>query len=85
MQHPVINGQKFSEGERRAKLLIKEARLRAGYNMNEFSEMVGISRKSLEDLETTRDYGCHIDFQILERINGVLKLDFNAMFNPPSN
>lgn len=56
---------KFSPVTIQVKKNFKQLRLDAGYSMNEGAAALGISRKSLEDLETLRNYGCHVDLELL--------------------
>jgi len=59
---------KFSPLTIRIKEQIRRLRLLAGYSMTEGSTLLGVSRKQLEDIETTRDYGCHLEIELLARI-----------------
>jgi hypothetical protein len=36
--------------------------------MNEGARLLGISRKQLEDIETIRNYGCHLDLELLAKM-----------------
>lgn len=36
--------------------------------MNEGARLLGVSRKQLEDIETRRNYGCHIDLELMAKI-----------------
>lgn len=36
--------------------------------MNEGARLLNISRKQLEDIETGRNYGCHIELELLAKI-----------------
>lgn len=58
---------KFSPVTLAAKSNLKKLRLRYGHSMNTGARLLGISRKQLEDLETDRNYGSHIDLEILAR------------------
>lgn len=59
---------KFSPLTMRVKQRIRQLRLIAGYSMTEGARLLSISRKQLEDIETTRDYGCRIDLEILAKV-----------------
>ena len=48
---------------------IKQARKQKGLPMLEAARKVGISRKQLEDLETRRNYGAHVDLEILAKMS----------------
>lgn len=39
--------------------------------MNEGARLLNISRKQLEDIETGRNYGCHIELELLAKIKAV--------------
>jgi len=58
---------KFSPITVSVKKNIRELRLNAGYSMNEGARLLGISRKCLEDIETLRNYGAHLDLEILAK------------------
>ena len=62
---------KFSPYMLMLKAKIRHVRLAAGYSMNKGAEVLGVSRKKLEDIETIRDYGCHIDVEVLGRASQV--------------
>ncbi len=58
---------KFSQITVNTKRNLRQLRLNAGHSMNEGARLLGISRKQLEDIETVRNYGCHIDLEILAK------------------
>ena len=41
--------------------------------MNEGARLLGISRKQLEDIETIRNYGCHLDLELLAKMKVIYK------------
>lgn len=53
-------GDKISAASKAFKTCMKEIRIREMKSMNAGAAMLGTSRKQLEDLETHRNYGCHI-------------------------
>ena len=59
---------KFSPLTVSVKKNTRQLRLDAGYSMNEGARLLGISRKQLEDIETIRNYGCHIDLEVLAKM-----------------
>lgn len=65
---------KFSPITVEVKKNVKRLRINAGYSMNEGARLLGISRKQLEDIETIRNYGCHLDLEILAK----MKLIYNS-------
>jgi len=65
---------KFSPITVATKKNIKKLRLNIGYSMNEGARLLGVSRKQLEDIETIRNYGCHIDLEILSRLAVIYKV-----------
>lgn len=82
---------KFSPVTLTTKRNLRQLRLNAGHTMNKGAHLLGISRKQLEDLETDRNYGCHIDLEILAKlaiiygttttkIIGVLPDDYNSEY-----
>lgn len=64
---------KFSPITVTVKKNIRQLRLNAGYSMNEGARLLGISRKQLEDVETIRNYGCHLDLELLAKIKVIYK------------
>ncbi len=59
---------KFSPVTIDVKKNIRKLRLEAGYSMNEGAKRLNISRKQLEDIETGRNYGCHVELELLAKI-----------------
>lgn len=41
--------------------------------------MLGISRKQLEDIETPRNYGCHLDLEILVKIKVIYNVSLDHL------
>lgn len=39
--------------------------------MNEGARLLDISRKQLEDIETKRNYGCHLDLELMAKIKAI--------------
>lgn len=76
---------KFSPLTIRVKGHIRRLRLDAGYSMTEGSNLLGVSRKQLEDIETTRDYGCHIDLELLAKIKVVYKVSLDELLGELPN
>ena len=50
------------------KRTIRKLRIDAGHSMNEGARLLAVSRKQLEDIETIRNYGCHLDLELLAKI-----------------
>lgn len=77
---------KFSPITVQTKRNLKALRMENGDNMNEAAKRLGVSRKQLEDLETERNYGCHVDLEILGKyatvyhtpISHIVELHANA-------
>lgn len=65
---------KFSPITVAVKRNVRQLRLNAGYSMNEGARLLGVSRKQLEDIETIRNYGCHLDLELLAK----MKVIYNA-------
>ena len=65
---------KFSPITVAVKKNVRQLRLNAGYSMNEGALLLGVSRKQLEDIETIRNYGCHLDLELMAK----MKLIYNA-------
>jgi len=70
---------KFSPLTIRIKEQIRRLRLNAGYSMTEGSNILGVSRKQLEDIETTRDYGCHLEIELLAKIKVVYNVSVDQL------
>ena len=50
------------------KRTIRKLRIDAGHSMNEGERLLGVPRKQLKDIETIRNYGCHLDLELLAKI-----------------
>lgn len=70
---------KFSPLTIRIKEQVRRLRLDAGYSMTEGSKLLGVSRKQLEDIETTRDYGCHLEIELLAKVKVVYKVSLDQL------
>ena len=70
---------KFSPLTIRVKQQIRRLRLLAGHSMTEGSALLGVSRKQLEDIETTRDYGCHLEVELLAKVKLVYKVSLDEL------
>ena len=77
---------KFSPITLDVKKNIKRLRLHAGHSMNEGAKLLDITRKQLEDIETGRNYGCHIELELLAKVKAVYGASLDEMIgDPPSN
>lgn len=47
--------------------------------MNEGARLLGVSRKQLEDIETTRNYGCHLDLEILAKVKVIYQVSLDDL------
>lgn len=70
---------KFSPITVSVKKNIRQLRLNAGYSMNEGARLLGISRKQLEDIETVRNYGCHLDLELLAKMKVIYNTSLDEM------
>lgn len=70
---------KFSPLTIRIKEQIRRLRLLAGHSMTQGSALLGVSRKQLEDIETTRDYGCHLEIELLAKVKVVYKVSIDDL------
>ena len=70
---------KFSQITVNTKKNIRQLRLNAGHSMNEGARLLGISRKQLEDIETIRNYGCHIDLEILAKASVIYQTSLDLI------
>ena len=64
---------KFSPITVLVKRTIRKLRIDAGHSMNEGARLLGVSRKQLEDIETIRNYGCHLDLELLAKIKVIYR------------
>lgn len=77
---------KFSPVTIAAKKNIKFMRIDAGHKMIAGAKLLGVSTKQLEDIETVRNYGCHLDLEILAKIRTVYAASVDQMIGSlPSN
>lgn len=70
---------KFSPCTIAVKARLRELRLNAGYSMNKGAAKIGLTRKMLEDLETVRNYGSHIELEILAKISIVYSVSVSEL------
>ena len=47
--------------------------------MSEGSALLGVSRKQLEDIETSRNYGCHLEIELLAKVKVVYKVSIDEL------
>jgi len=71
--------EKINAVEARAKRNLKSARLDRGWNMNEAAKLLGCTRKKLEDIETVRNYGCHLDYDFLLKAKKVYGISIDSL------
>ena len=70
---------KFSPLTIRIKEQIRLLRRLAGHSMSEGSALLGVSRKQLEDIETSRNYGCHLEIELLAKVKVVYKVSIDEL------
>jgi len=70
---------KFSPITKAVKRNIRHLRLVKGYSMNEGARLLSVSRKQLEDIETIRNYGCHIDLELLAKIKVIYEVSLDEL------
>ncbi|MFK7863518.1 MAG: hypothetical protein AB8B95_04740 [Pseudohongiellaceae bacterium] len=70
---------KFSPITVTVKKNVRQLRLNAGYSMNEGARLLGVSRKQLEDIETIRNYGCHLDLELLAKMKVIYKASLDEL------
>jgi transcriptional regulator with XRE-family HTH domain len=58
---------------------VSQLQLKAGYSMNEGARLLDVSQKQLEDIETVRNYGCHLDLELLAKIKAVYKTSMDEL------
>lgn len=67
---------KFSPYMLEVKKTLRALRLGAGHSVNKGAEVLNVSRKQLEDLETVRNYGCHVDVEVIGLACRMYNVDF---------
>ena len=77
MNHPQFT--KFSPITVLVKRAIRKLRIDAGHSMNEGARLLGVSRKQLEDIETIRNYGCHLDLELLAKIKVIYRTSLDEI------
>lgn len=77
---------KFSPVTLVAKAKIKALRIESGHKMIAGAKLLGVTVKQLEDIETTKDYGCHIDLEILAKVSAVYYASISKLLGklPPN-
>ena len=70
---------KFSPLTLVAKANMKAIRKRAGHKMVAGAALLGVSRKQLEDIETIRNYGCHIDLELIAKFSSIYCVPINEL------
>lgn len=70
---------KFSPFMVAVKNNLRQIRIDAGNSMNQGARLLGVSRKQLEDIETIRNYGCHIDLEILAKMTVIYKVSLDRV------
>lgn len=70
---------KFSPITVAVKKNVRQLRLDAGYSMNEGARLLGVSRKQLEDIETIRNYGCHLDLELIAKLKVIYKCSLDDL------
>lgn len=70
---------KFSPFMVAVKNNLRQLRIDAGNSMNKGAKLLGVSRKQLEDIETIRNYGCHIDLEILAKATIIYKVSLDRV------
>ncbi len=53
--------------------------MNARYSINEGAHLLGVSRKQLEDIETIRNYGCHLDLELLATMKAIYKTSLDEL------
>ena len=74
-----VQFSKFSPITVAVKKNVRQLRLNAGYSMNEGARLLGVSRKQLEDIETIRNYGCHLDLELLAKMKVIYKTSLDEL------
>jgi transcriptional regulator with XRE-family HTH domain len=67
MQRQVAQFSKFSPFMVALKKRLRDQRLKHGLKMADAAKLLGLSNKQLEDVETSRNYGCHVEAELLQK------------------
>lgn len=76
MKQPI---SKFSPITINVKRSIRRLRINKGYSMNEGARLLDVSRKQLEDIETVRNYGCHLDLELLAKVKVIYGVSLDEL------
>ena len=63
---PRMQYTKIGPFEQALKGQLRTLRLDHGYGVQEGADVIGVTRKQMEDIETIRNYGCHISADLLK-------------------
>lgn len=74
---------KFSPYTAIIKDRLRKARLKKGLKMQSAAARLGISRKQLEDIETRRNYGCHLDLELLAKASLAYDVPLGVLLKLP--
>ena len=75
----LVQFSKFSPITVAVKKNVRQLRLNAGYSMKEGARLLGVSRKQLEDIETIRNYGCHLDLELLAKMKVIYNTSLDEL------
>ena len=73
---------KFSDNEVYAKTKLRQIREGLGWNRSRAAQETGLTVKNLEDIEATRDYGCHLSWDTLLLLTHVYDIKLEELINP---
>jgi len=74
-------GEKFTKETQQAKRNIRRLRLLAGYSVYKGADILGLSRKQMEDVETIRNYGCYLSLDLLVRVCKAYNTDLDSLLD----
>ena len=84
MRHLERSKNPFPDHTILAKHRMKMLRLTAGYDMNRAAHLLQLTRKTLEDVETLRPYGCHISLDLMVQYCAAYGCDMTEFTRPLS-
>jgi len=70
-------GCKFSPEQIAAKLQVRDVRLKQGTSLPDMAEVMGVTRKELEAIETLRDYGKNVSWDFIYKYHWATGTDLD--------
>lgn len=82
-RHGMKQGTRFTKETQACKLNIRLLRLKAGHTVREGAKKLKISLKQMEDVETTRNYGCYLNLDLLVQVAKIYEVSLDSLIRGP--